>query len=92
MTPEEQLDKWVAGESVHDHENDQCCPDFSCCKPELLVSIGEREIFQELFLAGNESEINSMLMGFLGRSIELMFKSEPRVHIIGEHEMPSVPE
>ena len=26
---------WVAGESHHNRIDDECCPDFSCCTPEL---------------------------------------------------------
>jgi hypothetical protein len=33
MTALEQLEKWVAGENVHDKERDECCPDFACCQP-----------------------------------------------------------
>lgn len=48
ISAEEQLDRWVQGESTHRHiESDgaitstrgdlfECCPDFSCCRPELL--------------------------------------------------------
>lgn len=28
--------KWVAGESIHNHIDDECCPDFSCCQPGLF--------------------------------------------------------
>ena len=45
MTSEEQLDRWVAGESVHNDERDECCPDFPCCKVELLAPREEREKF-----------------------------------------------
>jgi len=31
MKPNEQLAKWVNGESIHNKERDECCPDFSCC-------------------------------------------------------------
>lgn len=55
MTPNEQLELWVDGHSVHNHdkwyevvdadgktvgrekqEGGECCPDFSCCNPNLL--------------------------------------------------------
>lgn len=34
-----QLFKWYNGESLHNGKNDsegECCPDFSCCVPELF--------------------------------------------------------
>ena len=39
ISRDEQLSRWVAGDSVHrgpkDSEYSECCPDFSCCKPAL---------------------------------------------------------
>lgn len=26
---------WAAGNSYHNNIDDECCPDFSCCVPEL---------------------------------------------------------
>ena len=28
--------QWVAGESVHNEVDNECCPDFSCCTPALF--------------------------------------------------------
>lgn len=30
-----QLILWVCGKSIHNHITDECCPDFSCCEPQL---------------------------------------------------------
>lgn len=65
MTYEEQVQLWVDGNSVHDG---QCCPDFSCCRPELLAPKEERELFQQLHLTGESTM--GMLGMFLGRSLE----------------------
>ena len=27
---------WIQGESIHNRVDDECTPDFSCCKPELF--------------------------------------------------------
>ena len=89
MTQEEQLEKWVAGESIHDHENDQCCPDFSCCNPDLAAHIGDREIFQKYFLEGNDSGTMTMLTGFL---LNLVMKTKVNVHIVPENGVTSMPE
>ena len=32
-----QLDEWVKGNPIHNNVDDECCPDFSCCRPELLA-------------------------------------------------------
>ncbi len=31
-----QLEEWVKGISIHNTKDEECCPDFSCCKPEFL--------------------------------------------------------
>jgi hypothetical protein len=61
ITNEEQLQRWVRGESVHrqfkmefvDNDGtvvrtqnmDECTPDFSCCRPQLLAVRAIREAF-----------------------------------------------
>ena len=32
----EQMFKWVNGNPTHNHIDDECCPDFSCCYPDLF--------------------------------------------------------
>lgn len=33
-----QLVSWAFGRPYHEPHNDECCPDFSCCYPELLTA------------------------------------------------------
>ena len=81
MTNIEQIDKWLEGESVHNDERDECCPDFSCCQPELLADKDTRQLFSDAFKS-NQSEIyEPLLMGFLGASLSLM--STEKVYIAG---------
>lgn len=46
---QEQLLDWAAGRPRHFHRErdgyDQCCPDYSCCRPELLQSPEVRNAF-----------------------------------------------
>ena len=69
ITNAEQLERWVAGESVHrlDHNlfGGECCPDFSCCKPELLAE----ETVRKAFAAAPQKERMSYLGHFLGTAI-----------------------
>lgn len=74
MTPEEQLKSWVEGESIHNDERDECCPDFSCCRPELLQPVEVRRAFQ----AGSEKQRNALLMEFLGALL-----AGENVHVVG---------
>lgn len=64
MTPDEQLEQWVAGNSIHNTERDECCPDFSCCQSHYKASEEERRLFRD------RPELrDSMLMGFLGAAL-----------------------
>lgn len=56
-----QLEAWVDARSVHNHRFNECCPDFSCCRPELLASEDVRRAFQQ---AGPETR-EAMLWDFL---------------------------
>ncbi len=77
MTCEEQLDEWVKGNSIHNAERDECCPDFSCCQPHLLALECERVAFKN----ADESTRMQMLMMFLGSAF-----SDAKIHIAGDVE------
>ncbi|MFQ6609148.1 MAG: hypothetical protein ACE5EE_11575, partial [Fidelibacterota bacterium] len=62
---EEQLDRWVEGESIHKSDTDECCPDFSCCRPELLTDKKTRELFRD----SKEDVRLGLLGGFLGEAL-----------------------
>lgn len=83
MNYKKQLRLWVKGKSVHDKckKGDQCCPDFSCCMPELKAPKEERELFQQLYLANRHEECERMLMMFLGRALPLI--TDKKVYIAG---------
>ncbi len=64
MDTDEQLNKWVVGESIHNKEQDECCPDFSCCQSHYKASKEERKLFRD------RPELrDQMLMGFLGAAL-----------------------
>lgn len=73
-TVQEQLDRWVAGESVCPNEDHDCCPDFSCCRPKLAWPLGKRRQFVE----ASQGEREKMLMGALVAACEL---AGERVHV-----------
>lgn len=75
-----QLDQWVDGNSLHDDsksDGGECCPDFSCCRPELLVSRETRETFRD----ATDEERAVFLMSFLQAAIAkyLESKNAPKV-------------
>ncbi len=69
MTPEEQLELWVAGESVYNETTDECCPDFSCCNPKINTPIETKKRFQKAFLKGQDDVFMPILMMFLSEAI-----------------------
>ena len=70
MTADEQLELWCNGESVHNDESDECCPDFSFCYKKTNTPIEIRKKFREAHLSGNLELVNEMLMGFLGEMLK----------------------
>lgn len=32
-----QMVKWAMGEPYHNRIDDECCPDFSCCRPDMFT-------------------------------------------------------
>ena len=64
----EQTIDWVCGESRHfcHHPKGDCCPDFSCCHPELRVDFDTRVRFLQADLEGDRKAVSSFLSMFLG--------------------------
>lgn len=65
-TPEEQLRRWAAGDSVCPNTKHECCPDFSCCKPNLGWPLDKRAKFMSV----GQGEREKMMMGALGALVE----------------------
>ena len=64
-----QLEAWVKGVSIHNKERDECCPDFSCCTPETLAPLDERERFFQAAM-NDEKDVKMEMLGiFLSRAI-----------------------
>ncbi len=66
MTVDEQLAEWLKGNPIHNDERDECCPDFSCCQPDLLAD----EKTRQAFVDAREDQRTSMLGMFLGAMLE----------------------
>lgn len=82
MTPDEQLDLWLKGESVHNPDRDECCPDFSCCKPDLVASQAEKEAFVAAYKIGDEQSTTALLAGFAGALLRSM-DPDATIKIVG---------
>ena len=84
MKPIDQLLKWVQGESIHNDERDECCPDFSCCNSEMNTTKEVREQFIEAFLNDDKEQQHRLLMMFLGQSFTCNPETkDKKVHITG---------
>lgn len=63
----EQIALWVVGESVHvtTSRGNECCPDFSCCRPELQ----QPETVRREFATTTPERRNALLGTFLAAFI-----------------------
>lgn len=84
MTHLEQLNLWVSGESVHNSETDECCPDFSCCQPKLLAEESVRKRFQQAYEEDDEDTVYAILGMFLSKAASLASEGRAKVHIAGD--------
>jgi len=91
---EAQLALWLQGQSTHHKfklpamaaelaDPYECCPDFSCCYPELLAPLEVREAFCKATIEKDEGTRNAMLGAFLSA---MLAKAVPdaRVHVVGD--------
>lgn len=81
MTPLQQLEKWVAGENVHNAERGECCPDFACCQPDNHFPTETRQKFMQAYREGGSEAVWPFLaMALAGAAAS----SGVSVHIAGE--------
>lgn len=80
MSPEKQVEMWVKGESIHNEERDECCPDFSCCDKSLMAKESVRLRFAKAEVEGNEAVKTELLAMFLGR---LLKRRNINAYVIG---------
>lgn len=75
-----QLRCWAEGNSVHNLLRDECCPDFSCCFPEMSTPLEVRKSF-----VGASPEVRHEMLGmFLGQAAQKWFgEKDPKVYIAG---------
>lgn len=65
VSPKDQLVHWVLGKSFHNTKG-ECCPDFSCCRPELRAPAEVRK----QYVTTPRSKQEEMLVGFLGAMLK----------------------
>ena len=77
MNNKEQLILWVAGDSRCPNDNGECCPDFSCCVPEVQA---EKKV-RERFFSGTDKDRSAMLGMFLGAALGTL-APDKQVHVV----------
>ncbi|MFQ5453449.1 MAG: hypothetical protein ACE5D6_04605 [Candidatus Zixiibacteriota bacterium] len=80
ITHQEQLDRWLEGESIHKSDTDECCPDFSCCNKKIKTDRKTKELFIRAFKDENHELTNSLLMSFLGKALSTL-RSKQKIYI-----------
>jgi len=83
MTPDEQTQLWISGKSVHNPDGPagttggECCPDFSCCRPELAWPIEKRKAFAAATPGQREGMLGASLIGLIGSLGHKVTSGEP---------------
>lgn len=95
MTTIEQLEAWVKGENVHNHDLNMCCPNFACCQPDGHLSLEERAEFLRLFKEGGQEAIMPMLFkilaGVFGDDSAVCVIGDGETFLIGTNDVPDAP-
>jgi len=65
-----QIREWAKGNSTHNHEFNECCPDFSCCKSHLQAPEEVRQIYYNAYSKGDDKTTHRLLGEFLTRLVE----------------------
>lgn len=72
MKTDKQLDQWLIGNPVHNKEDDECCPDFSCCNGNIAPK-DVRERFVKAFNDDDKKTQIEMLGMFLGQAFDKIY-------------------
>lgn len=75
----QQLELWAGGNSQHNHVDDECCPDFSCCNKKMHTPDEERKKYLQMYRE-NADSVTPFHAKVLG---EAMAKSGHQAVIIG---------
>jgi len=80
MSSQMQLEQWVLGNSIHNNEDDECCPDFSCCNKKVVTSREVRDRFAKAVADNDNKTQMKMLSSFLKQGALTMGK---KVYVAG---------
>lgn len=64
----QQLQNWVEGKPIHNTIDDECCPDFSCCRNGEETPIETKKIFKAAYERGKWEIVESLCYSFLANA------------------------
>lgn len=73
----QQLASWELGDPYHDAVSDLCCPDRSCCHPELLADELTRRRFCAAMRENDTDTVRLLVVGFIAAYIRVYFPALP---------------
>ena len=68
----QQGEEWAKGNSYHNDIDNECCPDFSCCKPELKASDEQRQVFINAPREVQEKMLYTFLGSLCGSNVAII--------------------
>jgi hypothetical protein len=80
---DKQLQEWVDGNSIHNKEIDECCPDFSCCNKKIYTPKNVKEKFVKAIRDDDYGTKRQMLTEFLNEAVK-----GKNVYVAGLSPMP----
>lgn len=83
MKLDKQLQSWLDGKPIHNKRRDECCPDFSCCRPHLLAPPEIRQMFCNATLRNDQETVDKLLTQFLMRLLDNE-APDKKVHVAGD--------
>lgn len=66
-----QLELWANGESLHNKNENICCPDFSCCNEKMNTPIDERKRYLEAYKNGSWDVCEIYILSYLTKALSM---------------------
>jgi len=87
MTQKKQLELWLKGDSIHNKDKNECCPDFSCCNKKMKTDYKIRKLFYDAYHRKDYKVVDVLLMGFLSDAISTM-NLKKKIYMAGQVDIP----
>lgn len=88
MTHIEQLELWLKGESIHNKDKGECCPDFSCCNKKMKTDHKIRKLFYDAYHRKDYKIVDTLLIGFLSDALSTL-NVKKKIYVAGQGDIPN---